>query len=54
MGVDICGRDPIVGVIVKSGVWETESGGDLVEIGYFHTVFEFDSGYHFSQVIETA
>ena len=41
-------------VIVKSGVCPFESSGDLVEFYHLDSVFEFDSGYHLCQVIESA
>ena len=43
-----------IGVIVKSGVCPFESSGDLVEFYHLDSVFEFDSGYHLCQVIESA
>ncbi len=41
-------------VIVKSGVSQIESSGDLIDLCYLDTILEFDSGYHLRQVIETA
>jgi hypothetical protein len=42
------------GVIVKSGVWHDESSGGLIACCYLDTIFEFDSGYHLGEIIETA
>ncbi len=44
----------IYGAIVKSGVYPIESSGGLIDCYHFDTIFEFDSGYHLRQVIETA
>jgi len=41
-------------VIVKSHVRPFESSGGLIDACHFDSIFEFDSGYYFSQVIETA
>ncbi len=41
-------------VIVKSGVCPFESSGDLIEFCHLDSVFEFDSGDHLRQVIESA
>ncbi len=40
-------------VIVKSGVYPFESSVALIVCCHLDTIFEFDSGYHFCQVIET-
>ena len=41
------------GVMVKSGVWQVESSGDLVNICYFDPIFKFHSSNHLCQVIES-
>ena len=43
-----------VETIVKSSVWHDESSGDLIDCCHLNTVFEFDSGYHLGEIIETA
>ena len=40
-------------VIVKSGVWHDESGGDLVDLCYLDSIFEFDFSYDLGEIIET-
>ena len=42
------------GVKVKSGVSEVSSSGNLVDLRLFDSIFKFDSGHQFGQVIETA
>ena len=42
------------GVIVKSGVWLSESSSSLIDVCHLDTISELDSGYHLRQVIETA
>jgi hypothetical protein len=41
-------------VIAESGVWTLESSGDLIDVYYLDSIFEFDPGYHLRQIIETA
>jgi hypothetical protein len=42
------------GVIVKSGVWAPELGGDLVNCYYLDSIFEFHPGNHLRQIVESA
>jgi len=44
----------VSGVKVKSGVSEVSSSGNLIDLCHLDSIFKFDSGYQFGEVIETA